>query len=221
MNFGFTQLHRLHVLDAIPFQESLRFEFERWHWVQDTTIDYATVAYWYGAPGARSGLPPVPPAAERELPELEQPQMFVAADALEGERLRIVSCSGGMHEIQDLSFFEATFSKDAHRWWRDGQVGDALVLAVPVAAAGRYRVTVAMVQADDFGLVQLSLAGQKLGDPFDGYAESVRSSGPLDRGTVDLEAGDAELRLELVGKNEQAKPRHMVGLDYVRLERVE
>lgn len=221
MNFGVTQLHRSHLLDAIPFQRSLRFELERWHWVGDTAIDYATVAYWYGAPGATAGLPPVPDAAARAFEVLPAPPMFVADGALEGETLRVVSCSGGVHEVQDLGVFERTFSRDGHRWWRDGEVGDALVLAVPVAAAGRYRVTVAMTQADDFGIVQLKLGGHALGAPFDGYAGGVRSSGPLDRGVVALPEGDVELRLELVGENPKAKPRHMVGLDWIRLEKVE
>ena len=43
-------------------------------------------------------------------------------------------------------------------------------------------------------------------------------SGPVELGTVQLPAGDAELKLEITGRNPAAKARHMVGLDYVRLE---
>jgi hypothetical protein len=46
-----------------------------------------------------------------------------------------------------------------------------------------------------------------------------RGTGPRELGTVDLAAGDAELRLQLTGRNEKAKPRLVLGLDYVRLER--
>lgn len=218
MNFGFTQLHRTHVLDSVPFQTSFRFELERWHWVPDTTIDYATVAYWYGAAGATAGLPPVPPAADRVLEKLAGPPVFVAEQALEGEELRVLKCDGGTHEVQDIGVYERMFSKDRHRWWRDGKVGEALVLAVPVASAGRYRVTAAFVQADDFGIVQCSLGGERLGEPFDGFHPHVQSTGPRVLGEVDLPAGEAELRLEVVGTNPTAKPRHMVGLDYIRLE---
>lgn len=220
MNFGFTQLHRTHMLDSVPFQESFRFDLERWHWVGDTTIDYATVAYWYGVPGAGSGLPPVPPFAERVLERLSGPPVFVAENALEGEDLRIVGCDAGTHEVQDIGIYERMFSRDKHRWWRNGAPGQALVLAVPVAAAGRYRVTAAFVLANDFGIVQLSLGGQRLGEPVDGYQEQIGSTGPVVLGEVTLPAGDAELRLELTGKNTAAKPSHMVGLDYLRLEAV-
>ncbi|HZN39560.1 MAG TPA: DUF2961 domain-containing protein [Planctomycetota bacterium] len=218
-NFGITQLHRTHLLDSVPFQQSFRFELERWHWVDNIAMDYATVAYWYGAPGATSGLPPVPKAAERAIERQAPPPVFVAEGALEGEDLRVVACASGTHEVQDLWFVENTFSKERLLCWRDGKVGDALVLAVPVPAAGRYKVHAAFCQADDFGIVQVSMGGQPLGAPFDGWAERVRSTGPRELGTIDLPAGDAELRFELTGRNERATPRFLLGLDYVRLER--
>ena len=152
-NRGFTQLHRTHILDSVPFQRSLRFEFERWHWVQDAAIDYESVAYWYATAGATTGLPQVPAYVDRRLEPLPPPKQLVVAGALEGEALRVLSCSGGTHEVQKLAFFEGKFSRDAHRWWRDGKVGDALELAVPVAETGRYRVKLGMTRADDFGQV--------------------------------------------------------------------
>lgn len=220
MNFGFTQLHRSQVLESVPFQESFRFELERWHWVPDIKMDYATVAYWYGAIGATSGLPELPPAKERQLVPLPAIQMFVAKDAIEGESLQVRACASGTHEIQDLSIFERKFSRDAHRWWRDGKVGDAMVLELPVAEAGRYQVTLAMTRADDFAQVQVSLAGTKLGAPFDGYAQQVSSSGPFVAGEVELVAGTHELRFEIVGRNAKAKSRMMVGIDYLILSKL-
>lgn len=220
MNFGFTQLHRSHMLDCVPFQESFRFDLERWHWVPDIKVDYATVAYWYGAAGATSGLPELPAPEDRQPKPLPVIEQFVATGAVEGESLEVLSCSGGTHEVQDLTIFERVFSRDAHRWWRDGEVGDALVLGLPVAAAGRYKVTLAMVRADDFGVVQVSINNKNLGAPFDGFARRVSSSGPFVAGVIDLALGVHDLRLELVGKNQDAKERMMVGLDYVVLEKL-
>ena len=181
-------------------------------------VDYATVAYWYGAPGATSGLPPVPNAAERALPRLTTPPVFVAEQALEGEELAVAACSGGHHEVQDLGLFESTFSRDRHRFWRGGKVGDELVLTVPVAAAGRYRVVAAFVMADDFAQVALTLGGTTLGAPFDGYSPTIRSSGVRVLGELALPAGPTELRLRLVGSHAAAKPGLAVGLDYLLLE---
>lgn len=219
-NYGFTQLHRTHVLDSVPFQKSFRFDLERWHWVEDIEVDYESVAYWYGEAGASSGLPAVPAFAERRLDRLPPPRVKIVAGALEGEALKVLSCSSGTHQVQNLAFFEGRFSRDAHRWWRDGKVGDAIVLAVPVAEKGRYRVTVCMTRADDFARVQLSLGGQKLGEPFDGYGSQVEPSEPFVAGIVDLAAGAQPLRLQIVGKNPKAKNRMMVGLDYLLLEKL-
>jgi len=218
MNFGFTQLHRLHVLDSVPFERSFRFDLEVWHWVEQAKVDYATVAYWYGAPGASPGLPKVPKAGERALPRLEQPPVFVADNALEGEALRVIACPVGVHEVQDLGVFDQTFSSDKHRWWRDGKPGDALVLALPVGKAGRYRLRAAFVVADDFAIVQVQVGGKPVGQPFDGYAPKVGSSGLRTLGELELSTGEHELRLVLLGKNSAAKPSHMVGLDYLVLE---
>lgn len=220
MNYGFTQLHRSHLLDSIPFRESLRFEFERWHWVEHAEVDYATVAYWYGAPGAKALLPAMPPTARRLLERLPEPQMFVAENALEGEALKVLRCTGGRHEVQNLSIFDGRFSRDAQRWWRDAGVGDVLELEVPVPETGRYLLRVAMARASDFGIVTFALDGKLFEGRFDGFSPSVAATGPLVVGECELEKGTATLRLELVGHNPKAAPRHMVGLDYLLLERL-
>lgn len=220
-NYGFTALHRAQVLDSVPFQRSFRFDLEVWHWVEGLKMDYASVAYWYGAPGATSGLPAVPPAAERTLDRLPPPPMFVAPAVIEGEDLEVETHTGGTHERQDLSFRENTFSRDAHRWWRDGSPGDTLVLRVPVAEKGRYRVIGCFCMAPDYGIVQLTLEDKKLGAPFDGYATAVETSGARELGTVELGKGDARLRVVILGRNDEAVPKHMFGLDYLRLEKVQ
>ena len=48
----------------------------------------------------------------------------------------------------------------------------------------------------------------------------MRSSGLRELGVVELPAGDAELRFQLLGSNDKAKPRLMLGFDYLRLEKL-
>jgi hypothetical protein len=50
---------RYRILDAIPFNESLKVDLEMWHWVR-TTIDFSATAYFYMAPD-----PLLPPARGR------------------------------------------------------------------------------------------------------------------------------------------------------------
>lgn len=219
-NYGFTAVHRTHQFDSVPFEKSFRFDLEVWHWVPELKIDYASVAYWYGAPGSGAGLPPVPAVAQRTLDRLPPPPVFVVPGAIEGEGLKVLSCSGGEHEVQDLSFREKTFSHDAQRWWKHGVVGDTLVLALPVAEAGEYRITAGFCKAVDYGIVQCEVGGAALGAPFDGFAPHVSGSGPVELGTTKLGAGEVPFTLRIVGKNEKAVPAHMVGLDYLKLEKM-
>lgn len=56
---------RFHVLDSIPFESSLTFNLELWHWNPATTIFYDTMAYVYLAPNARDMLPELDAGALR------------------------------------------------------------------------------------------------------------------------------------------------------------
>jgi hypothetical protein len=220
-NYGFTCVNRMQVADAVPFQRSFRFDLEVWHWV-DCKIDYASVAYWYGSAGAQSGLPPLPPAAERTLDRRGPLPVFAVPGAIEGEALAVAAVTGGRHEVQDLSGFgDGKFSRDGQRWWMDGKPGDTLTLRLPVAAAGRYRLKAQFCTAADYAVVQVRLHGKPAGPPLDLYHDGVAPSGERDLGEHQLPAGDVDLVLEITGKNDKAIPRHMVGLDYVKLEKLE
>ncbi|MBN2022775.1 MAG: DUF2961 domain-containing protein [Pirellulales bacterium] len=48
---GQTVNARMRALDAVPFDESFKFDIEMWHWA-DTQVDYGATTYWYGRPGA-------------------------------------------------------------------------------------------------------------------------------------------------------------------------
>ena len=50
-------------LDAIPFEKSFLFDMEVWHW-RGTTVDYAATTYWYGRPGAKATVGPMPEEAK-------------------------------------------------------------------------------------------------------------------------------------------------------------
>jgi hypothetical protein len=49
--------YRWHILDSIPFQESLLFDMEVWHWTKTITVDLTGVAYWYARPGSIDRIP--------------------------------------------------------------------------------------------------------------------------------------------------------------------
>lgn len=53
---GVTVNSRVRVLDAIPFEQSFRFDMEVWKWLAGE-LDLDAVSYWYGRPGAVAMVP--------------------------------------------------------------------------------------------------------------------------------------------------------------------
>ena len=53
---GLFSMNRFLVLDPVPFERSLRFDLEIWHW-SDTSIAADAILYWYALPGAHDDHP--------------------------------------------------------------------------------------------------------------------------------------------------------------------
>ncbi len=53
---GQFSMNRFHVLDPIPFESSLRFDLEAWHW-SDTSMTMAAILYWYARPSGTDDFP--------------------------------------------------------------------------------------------------------------------------------------------------------------------
>jgi hypothetical protein len=97
-SMGYNVCTRTRVLDAIPFQKSIKFDVEsscgtrqRWHLLQ-----YAQTTFWYGQPGIKHNKKPLPEMAGMTLPTLEGLQakvelakkdQYVVDGAIEVEQL--------------------------------------------------------------------------------------------------------------------------------------
>ena len=66
MEPGYVVNLRYRALDAIPFNQSLKFDMEIWHQAE-TVINHAPISYWYIVPGGNSNLKPVPDLVERPV----------------------------------------------------------------------------------------------------------------------------------------------------------
>jgi hypothetical protein len=143
---------------------------------------------------------------------------FTVQGALEGERLKVLACTGGNPHEQEMSVFGEDWSNAAHLWWVQAKPGDKLDLVVPVQSAGKYNLALQMTKARDYGIVQLYLDSQKLGRPIDLYHTAVVATGPLEMGVHDLTAGEHKLTIEVVGANPKAIKAYMAALDYVKLD---
>jgi hypothetical protein len=214
---GFSVNSRYRVLDTLPFTSSIRFDMELWHW-RNTKMNYAPSVFWYARPGATCNVEPDPEAASLPVAKKRSDIIEVrrVAGAIEGESLVIVESTGGTAEVQEV---DHGWSGGAQLWWIDGKPGDRLVLEVPVETAGRYRVIADLTKAVDYGIVRLTIGGQA-SDEFDRYHPAVANDA-VELGTFELSEGVNRLEVEIIGANEKAIARHMFGLDYLKLERVE
>lgn len=215
-NKGHISVNRWHIADQIPFQRAFDAYIEKYYPNQRPTL-YAATAYWYLAPGGEDPYAPVPLAERAHY--YVQPETRKRPGVLEGESLKILSTTAGNPHEQDMSGFGEAWSNDAHLWWIDARPGDRLVLALPVEQTGCYKLAAQLTKAVDYGIVQLTLDGVKLGPPIDLFNPDVVATGELDLGTHELTAGEHQLIVEILGANAQAVKRYMFGLDYVKLTR--
>src|SRR5690606_15037365 len=53
---GYAVNSRYRALDAIPFEKSIKFDMELWHWAP-ATVNYAPTTFFYARPGAKANVP--------------------------------------------------------------------------------------------------------------------------------------------------------------------
>ena len=209
-NVGHVSVNRWHIMDNIPFQKSFEGDIEKYYLNNRPTL-YASTVYWYLSP---DGTDPYKAVPVKDRSYFIDPPRPSVPGVTEGEKLRIIGVTGGGTQPQDLA---GNWSGESHLWWTQGKPGDVLKLAIPVAKAGKYDLKVALTKARDYGIVQLSLDGIKLGGPIDLYDPNVVPTGEISFGAQDLKAGDHTLSVEITGANEAAIKAYMFGLDYVKL----
>jgi len=108
-SMGYNVCTRTRVLDAIPFRERIRFDFEAscgtrqsWHYLQ-----YSQTTFWYGKPGVTHNRKPLPGMASKTLPTLEDLQkiveeakgeQYIVEGALEAETRPIINKTEAVQE---------------------------------------------------------------------------------------------------------------------------
>jgi hypothetical protein len=211
-NVGHLSVNRWHISDNVPFHTGFEAAIEKYYPNKRPT-QYASIAYWYQAPGGNDPYPPLP-VSDRVGYELKP---YFVEGALEAESRKILQKpANGTASRQDMSRYDGEWGYATQLYWRGGKDGDRLALAVPVKNPGRYGIVAQFTKAPDYATVQLYWDGKKLGAPLDTYGPAVTLAGEVKLGTLELPAGESRLEIEIVGGNEKARGR-TVGLDYIRL----
>jgi hypothetical protein len=205
---------RYQILDSVPFQKSLNFDLEVWHW-EAVKVQYATIVYFYAAPVARIE-PDVPDLSTRKV--YPKPPIKREPGVVEGEDLKVKAKTAGDVPSQDMTPFGDAWSGASQLWWVGGAPKARLELEMPFQKAGTYAITAAFTKAGDYGTVQLSLDNTPLGDPIDLYAPfpNVLHTGPILLGNATLDEGHQTLSITLTGKNPKST-NYLVGMDWIKL----
>ncbi len=213
-NYGNTSVNRFHILDDIPFTKSFRFDIENWHWDERARTTRAAVSYWYARPRSTDFFGPIL-ASDVKLTSVPEFKVVRVEGAIEGEKMAVLTRTGRT-QAQNMASFGEGWSGEEHLWWTENKPGNQLVLGFEVKNGGQKRVLARMTKAPDYGIVQISVNGQKAGGPIDLYNQTVVGTGEMDLGEFELKAGQNTLTLEMIGTNEKSTgQRYMAGLDYI------
>ncbi len=213
-NYGHTSVNRFHIMDDIPYNESLRFDMEVWHW-EDVVIHQAAISYWYAHDNQDNFL--LLKDDTLTVPELDEFLLKSVDGALEGEDMRVISVTGG-RAISQLSM-AWSWSRGAQVWWIDASPADTLELGFEVEEAGSYEIFLNLTHAPDYGIFSLEINGQPVDGTMDLYAESVTNPDSISIGNFNLHAGENKMKIKIEGHNPEAIPAYMFGLDYMLLSK--
>ncbi|MBD0378782.1 DUF2961 domain-containing protein [Paenibacillus sedimenti] len=133
--------------------------------------------------------------AEALLPALESRASFVTAQG---------NCCG------------VTWSGDKQLWLFGMQPGDYATVAFTVPQDGLYDLAAVLTKARDYGVVQLSIDGQNIGEAFDGFNPTVVKSDPINLGKLQLKSGQHSLTLKVTGKS-ASSTGYLAGIDILSL----
>ena len=217
-NRGYVVNNRFHIIDALPFKQSIFFFMELYSHLLTPDFSYGRLAYFYAFPNTRDDRVPLTPEAAR-IPELP-PWLPLAAGACRTAEFVQAEGLDAQGPGTVCRREDPRFAGGAALWWSPARPGDALTLRVPVQAAGKYRIGLTFVQAPECARMQAHAGGEPIFE--DGRAIDLRTphltllrSATGDR-VFELEAGECVLTLAPVDAagNPCAAP---IGIDFVWL----
>ncbi|MDR0902256.1 MAG: DUF2961 domain-containing protein [Opitutaceae bacterium] len=203
-------------LDGIPFNKSLRFDMELWHW-SNTRVNFAPFALWYMLPGGKS-LAPDNTADAREPVALSRADIIptdlrqVAGGNglfIEGEDLLVVKTTSGRAASQSLK--HVPWSGGSQLFWRDIAPGGRATFSFNSAVAGKFNMTAFLTTARDYGAFIVRLNGKTIFPNLKLNAPKLAiTTAPA---AVELLKGANTLEVELAAPSAPAPAQTHNGLD--------
>lgn len=216
---GYNTFLRTRLLDAIPFNSSLDFNFELISWIPGT-VDYSSTIYWYGDADASAVDADDPCLKRYDFPDPPQdPSKYVIENSVEGESIKPQHVSEGLnYDIQDMSGFpDGIWSGSKQLSFYGGKIGDNAKVRITGLDNARYKVSVIVTKAADYGISSFRIGK---GNPcvMDCYFPSVVNSEKTLIDEVDVIDGSFDVDITITGQNKLSKGT-MFGIDCFVIER--
>jgi serine/threonine protein kinase/WD40 repeat protein len=142
----------------------------------------------------------------------------IAENYLEAEDLTVVAADCKWH-VQHMDPWGVAHWSNGRQLFGYTNQGGYVELELDCSRAGRYLLDISFTRAPDYGIVAVSLDGEKIGETFDGYRQDVSPSGLISFGAVELGEGRHRLRFMAVDKN-PTSTGYLMGIDYLTLRLV-
>jgi hypothetical protein len=214
-NYGNVTNGRVRLLDGIPFTKDFRFDMEVLHH-QKAIVDYAVATFWYAFDGA--SLVDFP-SRQEQIAEVKSPVLYKTPVSLDipGFKIEKAPTGGAVQQQGMRNWSGGKWHNDDQLWWTGAKPNDKLELILETDKEGTYKLIAELTKARDYGIIQFSVDGTKVGGPIDLYNPDVIPTGAIEVGTVNLKPGKHVVQVEILGKNEKAEPSYMVGIDQLKL----
>jgi len=194
--------YRFHILDAIPFTKSLRFEIE--HGTENIErADYSSTAYWYQREPHKP-FPPLLPAGMRIPLRVAVPNKALDAESF------VPPSSTMTSSIEEMTAYGADWSGNKQLKLIARGVGEKATLTLP-AVEQSYDVALYYTVGPDYGDVDILHDGKKIGK-IAGFNKETMPGGRIV--LRDLKSINKTLTLDFVvsGKNVSSSG-YSIGLD--------
>ncbi len=156
-NYGHSSVARWRSLDAIPFERSIDFDMELWHW-EECEVTYAATAWMYLAPFSNVRVVASPDEVRAGLPKLPAPPPpFRVNNSVECEDMEVIGVTPGVPRVvQEMRRFRrGVWSNERHLWVQAKDDGDAITLRVPSKIVGPVSLELIPTESWDYAKVRV------------------------------------------------------------------
>ena len=215
---GYTVNARFRALDAIPFNTSLKFDMEMWHWIK-ATINFAPVSYFYLLKGDN-------PNVKTDMNGIREPVALVRSDIvspeiitdgntsfIEAEHMIYDGVTGG--NIREQNNVRRGWSNNIQLSWTGGKPGDLLTLRFTSPQEMKREVSALFSFAPDYGNFKISLNGKTTYINFRAEQFKIESRS---LGNCEIRKGENTLIVEIIGTANNERKTASFGLDRIDIK---